>query len=211
MCGRMDTTSLTWADIHDQLSGWGTVVTSPMNLEPNDDVRPTTRQITARLESEGWVLEPMRWGLVPYWRNGKPLKDTTKGANDGFNLTTFNARCETVVTASTFRESFKKRRCIAPASAYYEWTGDKGSKVKHRFSRVDGTPIWFAGLWDKVTTPDAGDFSSFTILTSPSDGVLADYHGRAPVMLDPDEWVGWLQGGAPNLDVRADRFVCGLA
>lgn len=58
------------------------------------DVRPTTRQLTALLGDDGWVVEKMRWGLVPFWRSGKPLKDTEKGKGDGFKLTTFNGRCE---------------------------------------------------------------------------------------------------------------------
>lgn len=135
MCGRFDTSHLTWAQIHAALLTYSTVATPPLNLEANDDVRRTTQQVTARLEDGSWVLEKMRWGLVPLWRSGKPLKDTGKGKGDGFKLTTFNARVETCGTASTFRESFKKRRCIVPASAWYEWTGEKGSKTKHTFRR----------------------------------------------------------------------------
>ena len=73
------------------------------------DVRPTTPQLTGRLGHDGWILEPMRWGLVPFWRSGKPLKDTAKGADDGFKLTTFNARVETCHSASTFRDAFANR------------------------------------------------------------------------------------------------------
>ena len=87
---------------------------------------------------------------------GKPLKDTAKGADDGLKLTTFNARVETYAGTSTFREAYAKRRCIVPASSWHEWTGDKGFKLKHRFARTDGRAIWFAGMWDRVETPDAG-------------------------------------------------------
>lgn len=211
MCGRFDTSHLTWADIHAQLSVFAEVSTLPLNMMPNDDVRPTTEQVTVRLEEGRWVLQPMRWGLVPFWRNGKPLKDTEKGAGDGFKLTTFNARVETCTSASTFREAFKKRRCIVPASAWYEWTGEPGSKVKHTFAREDGRAIWFAGLWDRCTTTDAGDVTSFTIMTGPSAGWLSDYHDRAPVILEPAEWSSWLD---PTADaqalfaaVRPERFM----
>lgn len=210
MCGRFDTSSLTWSDIHGQLSKFGRVATPPQNLEPNDDVRPTTAQLTARLEGDAWTLERMRWGLVPFWRAGKPLKDTAKGANDGFKLTTFNARVETCAGTSTFKGAWQRRRCIVPASAWYEWTGPAGSKVKHRFARADGHAIWFAGLWDRVTTSDAGEVASFTILTGPSAGWLGDYHDRAPVILEPEEWGRWLD---PSVDapallaaVRPERF-----
>lgn len=210
MCGRFDTSHLTWAQIHDQLSRSATVTTAPLNLEPNDDVRPTTHQVTARLENGAWELEKMRWGLVPFWRNNKPLKDTEKGRDDGFKLTTFNARVETCATASTFREAFRKRRCIVPASAWYEWTGEKGSKTKHTFRRQDDGVIWFAGLWDRVTTPDAGEFGSFTILTGPSAGWLGDYHTRAPVILEPNEFGDWLDVSRDPAEiiaaVRPERF-----
>ena len=74
------------------------------------DVRPTTLQITARLGPRGWTVEPMRRGLAHFWRNGKPLKDTGKGAGDGLKLTTFNFRFETCASASTFK-------ALSPASA----------------------------------------------------------------------------------------------
>ncbi|WGM38168.1 SOS response-associated peptidase [Caulobacter sp. NIBR1757] len=213
MCGRFDTSHLTWADIHDQLTTFGEhlpVVTAPINMEPNDDVRPTTPQVTARLQDGAWVLEKMRWGLVPFWRNGKPLKDSEKGKGDGFKLTTFNCRVETCESAATFKGAFSRRRCIAPASAWYEWTGPEGGKTKHRFARTDGKAIWFAGLWDRCTTPDAGEVTSFTILTGPSEGWLGDYHSRAPVILEPEEWGKWLdptQDTGPLMAaVRAERF-----
>jgi putative SOS response-associated peptidase YedK len=210
MCGRFDTSHLTWRDIHDQLAGFGAVASAPLNLEPNADVRPSTAQVTARLDAEGWTVEKMRWGLVPFWRNGKPIKDTVKGAGDGFKLTTFNARVETCAGTSTFRDAYAKRRCIVPASAWFEWTGDKGSKVKHRFARKDGRAIWFAGMWDRCTTPDEGEVRSFTILTGPSAGWLGDYHDRAPVILEADEWGTWLDPACDSTQllaaVRPDRF-----
>lgn len=140
MCGRFDTTSLTWSDIHAQLSRFAPVATSPLNLEPHDDVRPTTAQLVARIEDGAFHLEKMRWGLVPGWRNGKPLKDTAKGAGDGFKLTTFNCKVENFAAgmkpSATFRGPFERRRALVPATAWFEWKGDKGSKIKHRFGRA---------------------------------------------------------------------------
>jgi putative SOS response-associated peptidase YedK len=216
MCGRFDTSHLTWAEIHAQLSRFGVVKTPPLNLEPSVDVRPTTAQLTARLDQDGgWLLEKMRWGLVPFWRNGKPLKDSVKGAGDGFKLTTFNARHETCAGTSTFREAFRKRRCIVPASAWFEWSGEGTPKPKFRFARADGQPLWFAGLWDRVATSDAGEVASFTILTGPSAGELARYHERAPVILEEAEWPVWLDPAASAAEVlaavRPERFAVGAA
>lgn len=207
MCGRFDTSHLTWTDIHSQLSQFGSVETAPLNIEPNDDVRPTTKQVTARVGDDGsWVLQKMRWGLIPFWRTGKPVKDTEKGKGDGFKLTTFNARCEGVSSASTFKGAFARRRCIIPASAWFEWTGDKGSKVKHRFARRDGQAIWFGGIWDRVESPDEGEVTSFTIITSEAEGWLTGYHTRAPMILEPSEWNCWLDpANDPESIMRAVR------
>lgn len=211
MCGRFDSSHLTWADIHAQLSKFAPVAGAAPNLEPNGDVRPTTRQPVARLEGGAFVVEPMRWGLVPFWRSGKPLKDTAKGAKDGFGLTTFNCRGETAATSSVFKAAFARKRCLIPANAWFEWTGEKGSKTKHRFARRDGGLIWFGGLWDHAVTPDEGSIQSFTIITQDADGWLTDYHDRAPLILEEDDWADWLRPSGetparPLPQVRPDRF-----
>ena len=180
----LDTTGrFSCAEIHRALATYAPVATAPLNLEPHDDVRPTTRQVTARLDDGAFHLEPMRWGLVPFWRSGKPLKDTAKGKGDGFKLTTFNCRVEPAATSAVFKGAFDRRRCVIPATGWFEWTGEPGSKVKHRFSRADGDLLWFAGVYDLATTSDEGELASFTIMTGPSEGWLETYHSRQPVIL----------------------------
>lgn len=219
MCGRFDTSHLTWAEIHAQLSGFAPVRTPPQNIEPNPDVRPTTRQLTARLEEGEFTVEPMRWSLIPFFYKGR-VKPSARSAGDGFKLTTFNARVEPFTgaidpatgapfkMAQTFRGPFQNRRCIVPASAWWEWQG--ADKIKHRFARADGAPIWFAGLWEKAHTADEGEVRSFTIMTGPSEGHLAEYHNRAPVILEPEDWPVWLDPSKNAGDlmraVRPARF-----
>lgn len=91
MCGRFDTSNLTWAEVHAILSTIGTVRTEPINdMAPNDDVRPTDPQLVARLADEGaFALERMRWGLIPRSYKGR-VRPSQRGAKDGFQLTTFN-------------------------------------------------------------------------------------------------------------------------
>ncbi len=85
-------------------------------------------------------LVSMRWGLVPMWWQ-KALKSVPA---------TFNARAEGIATKPMLRDAFKRRRCIIPASGFYEWTGGKGDKTPHLFSAADGSPILaFAGLWER--------------------------------------------------------------
>ncbi|HXA39647.1 MAG TPA: SOS response-associated peptidase [Phenylobacterium sp.] len=220
MCGRFDTSHLTWADIHRQLSTLLPVTSAPLNVQPSADVRPTTPQAVARVEDGGWIVENMRWSLVPHYWNGKPLKDTEKGKGDGFKLTTFNCKTEPFTDPDgkpsvTWAGPFKSRRCIVPASAWFEWTGDKDSKAKHRFARADGQPIWFAGLWSPCRTLDEGEIKSFAIFTGPSGGWLSDYHDRAPVILEPDEWSTWLDSPQGTVElmksVRPERFEVDVA
>jgi putative SOS response-associated peptidase YedK len=219
MCGRFDTSGLTWAEIHRQLSGFAPVKSPAQNLEPNPDVRPTTRQVTARLEDAAFVVEPMRWSLIPFFYKGR-VKPSAPRAGDGFKLTTFNCRTEPFTGAldpatgepfkkpASFKGPFERRRCIVPASAWWEWQGK--DKIRHRFARADGHPIWFAGLWETCTTIDEGQMRTFTIMTGPSEGHLAEYHDRAPVILDLDDWAVWLDPLTDAADllraVRPARF-----
>jgi len=216
MCGRFDTSHLMWADIQRHLSGFGLPLRKTnLDIVTNDDVRPTTEQLTVRIEGDELAAERMRWGLVPFWLNGKPPTDTEKGKGDGFKLTTFNCKTENFTEAdarpsATFKGPFERRRCIIPASGWFEWTGPEGKKTKHRFARADGEPLWFAGMWDRCVTPDAGEVTSFTILTGPSAGWLAEFHRRAPVILEEPEWPVWMDPAAdarPLLKaVRPERF-----
>ena len=81
----------------------------------------------------------MRWGLIPRW--AKP---------DRIPERTFNARSETVAEKPTFRDAWKKRRCVIPVSGYYEWTGEKGSKQPFYFHPENNTPLLLAGLWEDM-------------------------------------------------------------
>ena len=89
-----------------------------------------------------------------------------------------------------------------------------GREMRPLIVRTDGKVLWFAGLWDRCTTPDAGEVASFTILTGPSEGWLGDDHSRAPVILEPEAWGTWLdpaQDAGPLMAaVRAERFEVGV-
>ena len=216
MCGRFDTSHLTWADVHEILSGYRGVRTEPINdMAPNDDVRPTDPQLVARLDGDAFVLEPMRWGLIPRSYKGR-VRPSARGAKDGFQLTTFNCRAEPFTGEDpkvpwSYRFAFQERRGLAFASRWYEWVGPEGKKVKHAFRRADGRPVVFAALWDRANTLDEGEVTSFTIMTDKSAGILADYHTRAPVVLEPEDFATWLDPSAETAEllkaVRPERFV----
>jgi len=183
MCGRF-TQRYTWTEVHTFLSVFGT----PLNLRPRYNIAPTTPVDVVRLDAEGRrELVSMRWGLVPYfWK--RTLKEVPA---------TFNARAETVADKPMFRDAFKRRRCIIPASGFYEWTGGKNDKAPHLFSAADGSPILaFAGLWERWKSPEGEEVLSCTIIVSGASAWMAPYHDRMPVLLREANFARWLSGEA---------------
>ncbi len=175
MCGRF-TQRYTWNEVHTFLNVFGT----PLNLRPRYNIAPTTPVDVVRLDAEGRrELVSMRWGLVPFfWKKG--LKEVPA---------TFNARAETVHEKPMFRDAFRRRRCIIPASGFFEWTGEKSDRQPHFFSAADGSPVLaFAGLWDKWRDPATGDeVQSCTMVVSGASPWMEKYHDRMPVMLSGPE------------------------
>lgn len=170
---------------------------------PTFDVRynlaPTQLAPIARLGEDGASrLETVRWGLVPSWS-----KDATIGAR------TINARAETAHEKPSFRSAWKQRRCIVPASWFYEWQRVGSKKVPLRIERRDGEPLTFAGLWERWKgNAETPGFDSFTILTTAANGTLSPLHDRMPVIL-PDQsarerWLDIRRDDAMELMVPAD-------
>jgi putative SOS response-associated peptidase YedK len=183
MCGRF-TYKLTWAEI---VKLYRLTLDQPArNTRPRYNICPTTT-IDTIVSSEGKrSLVPMRWGLVPYWWN-KPLKE--------MRLATFNARAETVATKPMFRDAFKSKRCLIPASGYYEWKGVPGNKQPYYFTRRDGQPITFAGLWSNWKDRAAGsNLLSCTMVITEPNKLAAEIHDRMPVILEAKDFERWEHG-----------------
>jgi putative SOS response-associated peptidase YedK len=155
---------------------------------PDEDfnVAPTTYQPIIRQSRELGDREMVlaRWGLVPFFT--KDLKDV-KG------LSTINARAESIMKAPTWREPFKKRRCLVPASAYYEWPKQgKPPKQPYAFELANGHLLAFAGLWDAWKDRDGHWMQSFAIVTTEANELAAQIHPRMPVILHPRDYDRWL-------------------
>ncbi len=150
---------------------------------PRYNLGPMQQALVVRCKPEGIRLaEPLQWGLVPNW-----AKDAKIGSQ------TFNARAETVATKPAFRSAFKKRRCLIPASGFYEWQKvDTKTKQPWHIFRADGQPLTFAGLWEHWSTPDGRTLESFTIITTEANEFMAEIHDRMPVILDKSHWNLWL-------------------
>lgn len=175
-------------------------------LRPNWNVAPTSEvpivlERTAEAETRR-EIRVARWGLVPPW-----AKDPAVGSR------AFNARSETVSSKPTFRAAVKARRCAVPVDGYYEWLkpptdAPKGTPKRPFFvSPADGSPIYFAGLYEWWKDPAAAEgdegrwLLSCTILTGPSPETgtgdapleqLAGLHDRLPLPMDRDTMDAWL-------------------
>jgi len=137
--------------------------------------------ITAVIHDEKNRLANFRWGLIPSW-----AKDPSVGNK------MFNARAETVSEKPSFKNAFKRRRCLIVADGFYEW--QKCGKVKKPFyfSLKSGKPFGLAGLYESWTSPDCQQIQTCTIITTDSNELIMPVHDRMPVILSRNNESIWL-------------------
>ena len=155
------------------------------------NVAPQTFQPVVRLNRDSGLREIalMRWGLIPYW---------SKDAKIGYS--TINAKAETVATAPAFRDAFRRRRCLVPADAFYEWQKlDPKHKQPFAIALASREPYGFAGLWERWKDPTTHQWlETFTIITTDPNAVVAPLHNRMPVILARKDYARWLDKSAPE-------------
>ena len=201
MCGRF-TNRLTWPEI---VKLYRLPLDLPArNTQARYNICPTD-PVDVVIERDGKRdCISMRWGLVPFFWS-KTLKELNK-------LATFNARAETVTTKPFFREPFESAACLIPASGYYEWHDTPGGKQPSYFTRADGDPVTIAGLRDRWHDKSPGGetiVSCTMVITEPNDFVRP-LHDRMPVILEPDQFDGWLAARpAPRCSSRRPTTCCG--
>jgi putative SOS response-associated peptidase YedK len=161
--------------------------TPERNLPARYNICPTDT-IDAVIERGGKrELMPMRWGLVPSWWKKKAKEAPA----------TFNARAETVAEKPMFRDALKRSRCLIPASGYYEWQKTPTGKQPHYYTAHDGSPLTFAGLWDEWKDIETRQpLMSCTMLITNANELASKIHDRMPVLLQPNDFDGWLTGTA---------------
>lgn len=167
---------------------------APLELQPRYNIAPTQPAPVVRLGDDGREMTLLRWGLIPSWAN-----DASIGAR------LINARSETVLEKPAFRTAFRRRRCLIPASGFYEWQATAAGKQPFYITSVDGEPMAFAGLWEQWRAPDGALLESYTILTTAANAVVAPIHDRMPVILPPDLDALWLD---PAADVSRLHALC---
>ena len=140
------------------------------NICPTDPVAVVTSDASRRLRC-------MRWGFVPSWY---------KTLSDGPLI--INARSDTVAKKPAFRDAIRHRRCILPASGFYEWSpGPNATRLPWYITRRDGAPMAFAALWQRW-----GDIDTVAMVTTDAGPGMAGIHDREPVILEPADWPLWL-------------------
>jgi putative SOS response-associated peptidase YedK len=149
------------------------------------NIAPTHEAPIVRAARDGGRREAalVRWGLVPSW---------AKSLSVGSKM--INARSETLAEKPAFRNAFKSRRCIVPASGFFEWTGEPRWRVPHAIT-VQGRPLVpFAGLWDSWKNAQGRWIETFTIVTTAANGFVSGMHDRMPAILEEDQVEPWLHG-----------------
>jgi len=151
-------------------------------FKPRYNIPPGTDIPVIRQSPEGKrVLHLLRWGLVPHW-----ARDTSIGARLN------NARGETVAAKPSFRDAFKRRRCLIPASGFYEWKTEDRIKQPYYISLKSGEPMALAGLWESWKAPDGNILRTVCIVTTGANALMEPIHERMPVIVSAEHWQDWL-------------------
>ncbi|MEM8631082.1 MAG: SOS response-associated peptidase [Pseudomonadota bacterium] len=176
MCGRF---AITLPD--DAMAQLFTAIpANNLPMVPNFNVCPTN-QIHAVTFDGQRRLRALRWGFLPHWY---------KSPGDGPLL--INARSETIAEKPAFRSAVRERRCLIPATGFYEWTKDAdGNRLPWYIHAADGHPLAFAGVWQTWTKGDE-PVDTCAIVTTKANRALSQIHHRMPVILDPNDWGLWL-------------------
>ena len=155
-------------------------VTLPEPLTPRYNAAPT-QSLPVILNARPNEVSLARWGLNPPWL--EKIKKTG---------VLINVRTETLREKPTFRSDFLRRRCLIPADGFYEWKKTPGGgKVPYCISSKNRTPFAFAGIWQTNTTPDGSNVTTFAIITTRANSLIAPIHDRMPAMLNPTDKDLW--------------------
>ncbi len=186
MCGRFSLVA-TGEDVaeHYQLSEIPFVA-------PRYNIAPTQPVAAVRLDQAGRrEFTFFQWGLIPSWS-----KDPAMGSK------MINARAETAAEKPAFRAAFKRRRCLLPATGYYEWQQVNGRKQPMYIHAAGGGILSLAGLWEIWQSGDGGLLETCTILTTTPNGLMEPIHNRMPVIVDPLDYGTWLDPDTPAAQLQ---------
>lgn len=147
------------------------------------NIAPSMQVLAVPNDGSG-AARTFEWGLIPFW-----AKDPKIGSR------MINARAETLSEKPSFREAYRRRRCLIPADGFYEWrrAAPGGRKTPMYIRLESGEPFAFAGLWECWRDPDGNSRETCAIVTTQPNDLLAGIHNRMPVILPPSVYGDWLE------------------
>jgi putative SOS response-associated peptidase YedK len=158
------------------------------SLAPRYNIAPSQPMPLVRVDGaqRRRRLSHARWGLVPRW-----AADPKVGAR------MINARAETVARLPAFRDPFRERRCLVPASGFYEWRRGEKSRQPYLLRHRDGRLLALGGLWERWRPAPhdprhAETIESCAVLTTPANELVARLHDRMPLIVRPEDYDAWL-------------------
>jgi putative SOS response-associated peptidase YedK len=146
------------------------------NIAPSQDILAVRA-----IDSGERTVSLLHWGLIPSW---------SKEEKSHFSM--INARAETVASKPAFRAAFKRRRCLIPASGFYEWQPQDHYKQPYAICMKDNELFSLAGLWEHWESPEGKLIESCSIIVTNANAVLKPIHDRMPVILAPEDYETWL-------------------
>ena len=151
-------------------------------LSPRYNIAPS-QPVAAVRAGEGGARELtlLQWGLIPSW-----AKDPAIGSR------MINARAETAAEKPSFRAAMKRRRCLIPASGFYEWARVGAAKQPFFIRMKEGRPFALAGLWEQWCGEDGSELETCAILTTSPNEMTAKIHPRMPVIIAPGDYGRWM-------------------
>jgi putative SOS response-associated peptidase YedK len=184
MCGRFALKATT-KDVEKLQHG----LISKVGINSNLNIAPT-QDIAVILNSNPKQITTARWGLIPFWAKDKSIGNQM-----------INARCETLSEKPSFKNLIKQKRCLIPATGFYEWKAIHGTKNKqayHIHLKTEGI-FTFAGLWDTWKDANGEVIVSATIITTASNLLLSEIHDRMPVIISNQNFSKWLNNSSNPL------------
>lgn len=145
-------------------------------------------------------IQLYRWGLIPFWTDS--IEDALTIRNR-----TANARAETILIKPSFREPIRKRRCLVPASGFFDWRHEKGRKVPYYITVKESPIIAFAGIYDYWHNRELDEIvETYSIITTQANEMMRYIHNtnfRMPVILHPDDEQRWLDNDLSDDEIMS--------
>jgi putative SOS response-associated peptidase YedK len=161
-------------------------IINSIDLAPSYNIAPSQNIAVVRSVDHQMHISAMRWGLIPFWSKELPKSNSL-----------INARSETVASKPSFRNAYKKRRCLIPADGFYEWQKAGESKQPYYIQLKNKDIFTFAGLWEQWQGEEQ-TIESCTILTTSANEDMKPIHHRMPVIINPDQYRHWFESADPQ-------------